>query len=94
MRLDIFQTSITLLLVQKAILINTRLPEYCPQGALGHVTRVIGNRRVPMSTQVEPDFVTPGGLSIKLKTELFEPPDNIPITESAQSPHQNPTING
>jgi hypothetical protein len=35
--------------------------------SLGHVTRMVGNGCVPVGGGVEPDFVTAGGLAVKLE---------------------------
>jgi hypothetical protein len=38
-----------------------------PKCSFGHVSRVVGNRCVRVGSGVEPDFVTAGGLAIKLE---------------------------
>jgi hypothetical protein len=47
----------------------------------GHVTRMVGDRGVSMRRGVHPNLVTPGSLTVELKSEGFEPLDDFPVSE-------------
>jgi hypothetical protein len=49
--------------------------------ALGHIAERIGNGRVPMRGKVEPNLVTAGSLTVELKSEGFEPLDDLAVAE-------------
>lgn len=64
------------------------------EGAFGHIARMIGNGRVSPSGGIEPDLVTAGCLSIKLKPKGFQSLNDFTIPESAQLSHQALTMRG
>jgi hypothetical protein len=57
------------------------------ESALGHVAGIIGNGCVSMRGRVEPNLVTAGSLTVELKSEGFEPLDDVPVSKAGQSSH-------
>lgn len=49
------------------------------QSAFGYVARMMGNGDVAACGRGEPDFKTARCLSVKLKSECFEPLDDLPL---------------
>lgn len=66
---------------------DSRLFQNGTEGTFGHVAGMIGNGRVPMRGRVEPNFVTAGSLMVELKSEGFEPLDDVPVPKSGQPSH-------
>jgi hypothetical protein len=62
-----------------------------PECSFGHFARVVGNRCVTIRWALEPDFVTAGGLAIKLEAARLQLTNYFPIAESASRPIQAAT---
>ena len=83
----IFVTGDSPLDVEKLGWCDSRLFQNGTEGAFGHVAGMIGNGRVSMRGRVEPNLVTAGSLTVELKSEGFEPLDDVPVSKAGQSSH-------
>jgi hypothetical protein len=61
----------TLLLLQEAIDIDSRLLEDSAKGALWHIAGVVGNCGVTVQRRVEPDLMGARGLTVELQPEFL-----------------------
>ena len=66
---------------------DSRLFQNGTEGAFGHVAGMIGNGRVAMRGRLEPNLVTACSLTVELKSEGFEPLDDVPVFITGQPSH-------
>jgi len=62
--------------------------------SFGHLTRMVWNRSVSVGSGIEPDFVTTGGLAIKLKAALLQLTDYFPIAKTRGPTHLGSNYDG
>lgn len=62
--------------------------------SFGHLTRMVWNRSVSVGSGIEPDFVTTGGLAIKLKAALLQLTDYFPIAKTREPTHLGSNYDG
>jgi hypothetical protein len=55
---------------------------------------MVGNRCVPVGRGIEPDFVTTGGLAIKLEAARLQLPNYFPLAESREPAHSGCDYDG
>jgi len=77
----------TAILFQEIVRQDTRLFQNCPESALRHLSGMIWNGSIKAGLFIIPDLMTAHGLTIKGKTELFQPFDDLPVAETGQPPH-------
>ena len=83
-----------LLLLKEGVDVDARLLEDGAQGAFRHIPGMIRYSGVAIRSGIEPDLVTSCGLPMELEAKVPEPPDDLPVSETGQHPHQVATING
>jgi hypothetical protein len=69
-------------LFKKVFDINICLFQNCPQSAFGHLSGVIRDCGKSFCFGIKSDFVTAGGLTVKLKAETFQNPDNFAVSKT------------
>ncbi len=57
------------------------------EGALRHVSGMVGNGGVAAALLVKPDFMASGRLAIESEAQSFEALYDLTIAETAQAPH-------
>ena len=79
---------------QELIRVRTSLLENGPQCSLWHVPGMIRYGCVPVRSLAIPDLMASSRLPVKAETGGLEPSNDVAVTETAQTAHQNPTTSG
>ncbi len=82
------------LFVEKLVHFDSGLPQNSSERALWHVSRMVGDGRVPAKRFVEPNLMRAGRLPVEPQAKLFQPSHNLAVTVASEPSHHVATTSG
>ncbi|MHB1144796.1 MAG: hypothetical protein ACYCZS_07850 [Thiobacillus sp.] len=88
------QHSLSKLTSHKHFRLDSGLSEDGAERAFRDIAGMIGNGGIAAYFRIESDFMRACRLAVEFEAQLLQAPDDLPIAEAGQSPHQAFTIIG
>ena len=82
------------LFIEKLVHFDSGLPQNGSERALWHVSRMVGDGRVPAKRFVEPNLMRAGRLPVEPQAKLFQPSHNLAVTVASEPSHHVATTSG